>query len=555
MAILTIAYSCKEVDGKILLSNSENDHICTASPKDLLEFLARNYSDGLNRKMTWNLDAFIAPILKLLGLEVCKELVKEPDCECLWEFTDNGIQLHDVKNKPNPFPKGLFSLYYHRQTSLGLQVYGERKSYFYNLSQFFESEEEIDDCKRILAKAKELVDAFFSMGLNPLKMSSPISVYQSNVLEKIDFPTLADLPSSLAEKDCDLLANWAEDVISRSEWTTCLAVGNWNKGESFDFDIQSAYGWAFSELKSFKYAKFIKSAVSNKDADWGLLKGRVTINAGVKCSPIPYRKENGQTIYPVGCSWEDVFTLPDIRWIYRYKIGTFELQDGIFWKYTAPVQPFKVSMERIFNQRQQGGLVKKLAKRIGASAWAKSIQKSTSEGGNPFYSPILALQVKTNCRLAVADFIYNNNLQDSVLHIGTDGIRASKQVKIPEIVKMGAWKFSGDGECIILSPGVIYSGEHKPGGLYYKDVVDLITKSPNESYYATKKTRHLTLGEAIDMGHLDKVGELMEFQTSVDLMDARLRQDLRFDDFPQNGKELLGKKYYGIYTRMTRNEG
>lgn len=544
MAILTVAYSSKVVGNEVVINNSQGDSIQSNSPKDLLNFMARNYTDALNRKMCWSLDAFIAPCLKVIGLKVCQELVKEPDCEALWSYDGNEVKIHDIKDKSKILPAGFYSLYYHRGTSLGLQVGGERKSYFYNLVQFFETDEDIADCQQILGKAKELVDAFFSMGLNPLKLSSPISVYQSNVLEHIDFPTLADLPNSLSEKDCNDLAEWSEQIMHR-EWTTALAVGMWKEGESFSYDISSAYGFEFSELKNFKYAKFTRSFLPEKEADWGIMKGKITINAGVKCSPICYKKENGQTINPMDSTWEDVITLPEVRWIYRHKIGSFEMEDGIFWKYTAPVQPFKVHMQRIFGQRSKGGLVKKLAKRIGASAWAKCIQKSNSVDGNKYYSPILALQVKTNCRLTVANFIYSNNLQSDILHIGTDGVRAGEHISIPENINMGSWKENPSDSCIILSPGVIYTPEHKPGGLYLDDILKMVWEHPNETYYATKKTRHLTLGEAVEMGELDKVGELREFSTSIDLIDARLRQDMDFPDFPTSGKDLIEHKYYG----------
>lgn len=549
MSILTIAYSSEvQSDGNITLRNSQGDSITSKNPKELLDFLSKNYTDSINRKMTWAMDAFIAPILRLLGDDICRQLVIEPDCECLWGFTDDGIKLHDVEEKVKSAKweedKGLYSLYYHRQTSFGLQVYGKYKSYFYNLSQFFEDDSEITDLNVILAKADELVSAFFAMGLNPMKMSSPISVYQSNVLEHISFPTVSDVPETLSEAECDELVDWAEQILHR-EWTTNLAVGRWQEGESFDYDLAGAYNFLFSELYDYKYATFWKSTTPMKEADYGLLKGKITINPDVKCSPICFKKENGQTINPVGSSWEDIITLPEVRWIYRHKIGTFEMDYGYFWKQNAPVQPFKVPMSKIFNQRQQGGLVKILAKRIGASAWSKCIQRATSEGVNKFYSPLLALQVKTNCRLMVADFIWQHSLQDDILYIATDGVRTTTPVSLPEKEGMGEWVFKGSDACIILSPSFIYTPTHKPGGLYFDDIVNMIEQKPKETYYSATKIRPLTLGEALETEDLQGVGELREFKTSIDLVPARIAQDLEFSDFPTCGKDLIEGKYYG----------
>lgn len=544
MSILTVAYTNKALsDGRVLVENSQGDSVTSRSGQELLDFIAKNYTPALNRKMTWNLDAFLAPILKLLGLEVCKELVKEPDCEALFEFIEGGIQVQEVTGRIKELPEGRYSLYYHRGTSCGLLKHGERKSYFYNLSQFYESDEAITDPAEILKKANEVVGAFFSMGMNPLKMSSPVSVYQSNVLEHLEIPTLVNIPTAtLTEAEIEEMVNWSEEIMHR-EWTTALAVGHWAKGESWDYDIQSAYGYLFSELYDYRYADFVKSDVPVKDAYFGLLKGKVTINEGVKCSPICYETPEGQTINPVGCSWDDIITLPEARFIYRWGIGAFELDYGYFWTQNAPVKPFEATMQRIFDHRLQGGLVKKLAKRIGASAWSKCIQKAGN--GESYYSPLLALQVKTNCRMKVADFIYKHGLQASVIHIGTDGLRATKRVEIPNWVGMGLWKENQPDPCIILSPGRIYTPTHKPGGLYYDDIITMVKKAPQDTYYATKLSRPITLGEAVELGNLKKVGEIGEFQTSIDLMTARGEQDMSFPTYPAMGKELLDNKCYG----------
>lgn len=552
MSILTIAYASDVIDGKIVIKNSQDDSVVSDDPTALLDFLARNYTEALNRKVCWNLDRFIAPLLKVLGLAICKELIKEPNCEALFSFGNGKAVIHDLTEKPRRTPGGkltslpdsYYNLYYHRKTSFGLQAGSERKSFFYNLSQFFEDDEtDIPDPKDILAKANELVSAFFSMGLNPLKMSSPISVYQSNVLDHMDFPTLADLPSSLKEKECDEIAEWSEEIMHR-EWTTALAVGHWKEGETWDYDVRSSYGYHFSNLYNFKYASFTKSNTAVKDAHWGILKGKITIYPNIKCSPICYDKD-GQIINPVGCSWYDKITLPEVRFMYKRKIGEFELDYGYFWQYTAPVQPFKVPMERIFNHRLQGGLVTKLAKRVGASAWAKCIQRNLGDEVNKFYNPIFGLQVKTNARLQVADFIYNNALQDSVLHIGTDGVRGTQYVPIPEKTEMGSWKLNPQDACIILSPGRIHTPTHNPQGLFYQDMVNLIQANPKESYYSKTLTRRMTLGEAVELDDLSKVGEPYEFSTSIDLVAASMSQDLTFKTFPKTGRELLDGKYYG----------
>lgn len=553
MAILTIAYTGEVLPGgELLYKNSQGDSVTGNSPKEILDFLARNYTDAINRKLFWNMDIAIAPLLRLLGRRVCEELATDPDCESLFRFTDTGIETFDLVEKTPELQTGLYSINYNRHTVFGLQAHNvKHKSHFYNISQYFDDEPDITDLDEILVKADELVNAFFEVGLNPMRMASAINAFESKELNRMDIPTLADLPDTLTESECDELTEWCESIMSRV-WIGNHAVGYWKDGESYDYDLQSAYGYYFSELYNYRYATFWKSSGPVKEAENGLLKGTVTIDKGVKCSPIGYQDERNKFVCPVGSSWNTILTLPEVRWIYRHKIGTFELDYGYFWKQKAPVQPFKAVMNRVFDKRQKGGLVRKLAKQIGANAWGKLIQRATRDGEPyKYYSPLLALQVKTNCRLRVADFIYDNNLQDDVLHIATDGVRTSKHVAIETVTAMGRWKETDPESCLILSPGYLYTPSNKPHGLYLGDILEMIEKHPRENYYSTKIKRPVTLSEAIENDDIKSVGDIREHQTSVDLITARNNQVVNFDEFPVNGKELLENKYYGEPVKVT----
>jgi len=76
-------------------------------------------------------------------------------------------------------------------------------------------------------------------------------------------------------------------------------------------------------------------------------------------------------------------------------------------------------------------------------------------------------------------------------------------------------------------------------------MIELINEKPDSTYYADKRKRRETLAEAVDEGHLERVGDIIDMGVSIDLLMARLEQDYKFDDFPMCGKDLLNKKYYG----------
>ncbi len=520
MGLRLIAYTCDIIDNTVIIKNSEGDFVVSNDPAELLDFIGEDFTDEERTepyrelKVAWDIDQLAALILKLLPLSRVREIASPKH--------ESG------------------DIFYIPSKVLGVNVDGH-KSYIYHLIQYYDDEPPPDDAFTLHAKASEVVDAFKQMGLNPYKLTSPISVYESSVLNHMEIPNILDLPN---KKEFDELIEWAETGIHK-DWLENFAVGHWHSDECWDYDLQSSYGFTLSQLKSIKYAKFAKSRYFCPDADWGLVKGRIKINEGVKLSPLVYTK-NGRSCCPAnGSTWEDIFDINDIRFVLDNKIGDFKPYEGWYCKYTAPGQPFEVPLSRIFDLRHKGGMVKKLAKRIGAAAWGKLIFKAADGKVNQHYNPIMAEQVVTDSRLRVAQFIYQHNLQEHVIHIGIDGVLTDKKVTgLKDIVKMGEWKQSTQKDTLVISPGRVYTNEKKPGGLYYGDIMQMINDKPRESFYSANLKRRMTLTEAVELGDLSKLGTMIQTHSSVDLNLLRTGQNREFKDFPRTGKDLIDKKYY-----------
>ena len=82
MALRIIAYVSDSIQGKVLLSNSENEQMMSDNPIELLDFLGEDFSD-LEReepyrelKVSWDLDVFVSVLLRKLGLKVCKDFAE-----------------------------------------------------------------------------------------------------------------------------------------------------------------------------------------------------------------------------------------------------------------------------------------------------------------------------------------------------------------------------------------------------------------------------------------------------------------------------------------------
>ena len=67
----------REIDG-VMAWESTGESRCTNKLSEILDFLNEPYEDTF--KMFWDLDESVSHILKLIGLEGCKELHKEKKC-------------------------------------------------------------------------------------------------------------------------------------------------------------------------------------------------------------------------------------------------------------------------------------------------------------------------------------------------------------------------------------------------------------------------------------------------------------------------------------------
>lgn len=520
MATRIVAYSADLVDGQTVLRNSEDDFITTNDVNELLNFIGEDFSDEERQvkyrelKVCWDLDQVASLIIRLLPMIRVRELAGPS---------------HQSGN-----------IFYIPSKVLSIETEGH-KSYIYHLAQYYDDESDPNDPMVVHAKTKDLLEAFWAMGLNPYKLTSPIAVYEASVLDHLTIPTILDLPN-VKDADIDELIEWSEQCIPK-DWLEAYILGNFAPEETWDYDLTSAYAYALSRCYSIKYAQFVKSRFYCSEAHWGLVKGRMTINPTVKVSPIIYNKD-GRNLTPTG-AWDDIFDLNDVRFVEKYRIGHFELREGWFVKYTAPVKPFEVPLQRVFDLRNKGGLVKKLAKRIGASAWGKLIFRAADGQVNKHYNPIMAEQAVANSRLLVARFIYENKLQDDVVHVGIDGVRTTKKAAgLKDAPKMGDWKLNPPTGCLVISPGRVYTSDKKPGGLYYGDIIHMIQDRPRESYYSANLKRRMTLSEAIEVGDLSRLGKLVETHSSVDLNLLRTSQDRIFKEWPRTGADLLARKYY-----------
>lgn len=105
----------------------------------------------------------------------------------------------------------------------------------------------------------------------------------------------------------------------------------------------------------------------------------------------------------------------------------------------------------------------------------------------------------------------------------------------------GQWKLASISPSLVVSSGLVFLRGKKPKGLYLDDILEMIKAHPGKSYYCKVIPRRVTLGEAIESRELEKLGQVRNTYSSIDL--NLLQPERKFEDLPKTGQQLLSKHY------------
>ena len=177
-----IAYQTQVNNDKVqLLESTEEATTFTDDFFPLLGALLEPYERTI--RVAWELDATVAPILKLLGEERCGRLHRTHKCrlsptESIFYvpgkvFSVDGVVMIDGK-------------------------YYKAKSSLYDLQQYYPELDEPKDLTEVQQLGEKLMYELRKMGLVPGKLTSPVAVYEECVMQRLDLPTVVDMPKEAA---------------------------------------------------------------------------------------------------------------------------------------------------------------------------------------------------------------------------------------------------------------------------------------------------------------------------------------------------------------------
>ena len=258
------------------------------------------------------------------------------------------------------------------------------------------------------------------MGFTSRKLSSPVAIYEDQVLNHIELSTIA---SSRITKQAAEYA-WR---CSGKLWIECYKIGYWK--EVYDYDISSAFPTIAKSLIDTTDSSWTYSDKFQDNADYGFCKGYVTINNNVTVHPIIYTNNEGKLNTPVGI-WQTYLTKAEIEFIEKWKLGYFEIESGWWCKCKNPYKkPLEHIADKLLKFKQSDNeIIKLLAKRMSVGGLYGKFGEEHKDRFGKHFNPVYFAYISTICRLQVAEFIYKNKLMNNIIHISVDGVVSTRKI-------------------------------------------------------------------------------------------------------------------------------
>jgi len=388
-----VAYTATEYRGKVTVARAFARQVETVTTNDwdeLSNFLVED--KGMALHICWNLGQFSNAIFSLLPMTKQEELGNKVK-----------VNYREVKVFSTEHLLGITKM---RQ--IKGNVYDKMENNFYSISHWLPARDEAPGApEEIEQLGYEIVEGLDKLGIYPDRLTSPIGLF-SEQLNPDRLPTIY---------------NFNEEWLEAMDWANQVAGYEWNKeyrkakGEVHQYDLTAAYGSIMLDLPDTRYIEVLRSK-ELEDCDWGIVEGELASNNKV----LPVNKK------------APYFTTEEIEWVTGHGLGEFELGQGWYFKFYRKDKPYRAIVSRLLRARNNnnGSMVSNLAKRIANGLSGKLDQFNKDGSLGELYNPVLALMVRSRCRLKVGSFIYQNNLQDELVKVQVDSVYVCKDLDIPE---------------------------------------------------------------------------------------------------------------------------
>ena len=397
----------------------------------------------------------------------------------------------------------------------------------------------IIECISKAKVAQEIGEEVFrtlqSIGLKPKSLTSPIKTFEIDVLSKLSLPSIDDIPeeAGLFAYEC-----------CKGNWVEAFQLGHWEK--VWNYDICSAYPAQIAKLLDLRLGKWVQSNRFMPEAKYGYCKGMISINKDVEFTPFIYRQENQKGLPVLHCvtgKYPKFITKASIEFLERWKLGSFEIENGWWWLAEKEERPLKSLVNWLFLEKEKtDGSRRNVIKRIMAAMFGKMLEIRNEQFGNLF-NPVWAAETEVSTRLEVADFVLRNKI--SVIHIAVDNVITPEPVVLGES-GLGEWKLNTISPCLCAGTGAVAIRDEGIGDFHlkYDWLREQIEKEPEASEYKLTRMTPVTIREAY--GSAEKFGKLGELQELTKVVSIGQGEKRCYREQPKNGKELLSRTYESL---------
>lgn len=403
-------------DGKVYIEDSKEDSMLSNDSARLFGYMLEPYEKTI--KVVWDVRGFIKPILSLLPSDMAKKLTQGGRIELegfrIWLGQTRhgnmlGVSYKELKRiRGNTYQRIVYD------------------TDIFELKQYFLGEPEPRDVYGVKEKGDYILSVLERMGLNPKRLTSAAAIYQECVLDKMPIPTIWNMPEE-SYPMMEMCANYVR------EWHGNYESKNWDKVETFKFDMSAAYPAALAEMPNLKYATFIPFEECRSKYYWAILKGDLKITSPLSTVV----DEQGNNL--IGEYEDVVISSDDWACLKRWKLGTFIPKSGWALVLSKDVKLFNYTMRRLYDYRGGNPVRDALSKAMAVSVIGKFMEMHGEEFGD-YFNGIYASMVTSKVRSKVCDFIHKKRLQDDVLEITVDGLRSRKFIDLPKIRQFGEWR-------------------------------------------------------------------------------------------------------------------
>ena len=454
---------------------------------DVLEYLTK---ETLEPAIAYDLDACFASLLNQVGITA-------REAECLLKYNKVQLTCYMIKY----YPGKMFCIDY----GIGVKhIYRN----FFNAKQFgccplgeYDEQQGILMAKKAARIGELTIEALKELDLPYYKLTSPISLYlKSSNGRSLGFPTIDDLPNAeigeLAYKS--LKGNWLE----------AYKAGTWN--EAYDYDINGAYAYEIANLPDLRLGNWINSIDIPEYAMLGFADGLLNIIDNFH--PFIIKSGSKENLLPIGEDIPETLSLAKIKLLQQYpEVGEFVINNGWWWVPNKPLQyPFKREMERLYDLRCENYNKKagSLLHRIMAGLWGKMLEFHNNKLGENF-NPVYGATVESNVACKVFVACKQNGIVP--LHLAVDGIITEKELQLPIGNKLGEWRLSHKGKCIIVNAGTVgFEGKNgkEEFSITYEWLYSQFTQNPDLTEYSMQKYGFVSLRKAVNQSKLQDLGKI-----------------------------------------------